>query len=226
MDKSVKSIGFIVDGNRRWAVEQGMSKLDGHKYGADRVMEVIDWAAELGIEQLCFYLFSTENWNRTPIEVKALMSLFEVQFQKFADQARSRGAKINFIGRKTDFSPKLQRLMTELEAETANNHNLEVFFAVSYGGRAEIVEAIKTLKPEQLTNLTEQTFESHLWSAGLADPEIIIRTGGDHRLSNFLLWKSSYSELVFTKTKWPDFSKQELQSIIDNYHQVRVNKGK
>jgi di-trans,poly-cis-decaprenylcistransferase len=226
MNSSVQSIGFIVDGNRRWAVEQGMSKLEGHRYGADRVMDVIDWAFELGVKQLCFYLFSTENWNRTPIEVKALMSLFEVQFKKFAEQARRKGAQIHFIGRKTDFSPKLQKPMVELEAETAHNQQIEIFFAVSYGGRAEIIEAIKTLRPEQLANLTEQTFESSLWSAGLTDPELIIRTGGDHRLSNFLLWKSSYSELVFTQTKWPDFSQEELQSIIKNYQQVRINKGK
>ena len=116
--------------------------------------------------------------------------------------------------------------MAELEAETAHNQQIEIFFAVSYGGRAEIIEAIKTLRPEQLANLTEQTFESSLWSAGLTDPELIIRTGGDHRLSNFLLWKSSYSELVFTQTKWPDFSQEELQSIIKNYQQVRINKGK
>lgn len=226
MDRSVKSIGFIVDGNRRWAVEQGISKLDGHKYGADRVMEVIDWAGELGVKQVCFYLFSTENWQRTPVEVQALMKLFERQFVKFADKARQKGAKINFIGRKSDFSPKLQKLMSELEAETAVNQAIEIFFAVSYGGRAEIVEAIKTLPAAELASLTEQTFESHLWSAGLTDPEIIIRTGGDHRLSNFLLWKSSYAELVFTKTKWPDFSRAELEAIINDYHQVRINKGK
>lgn len=226
MKQSVKSIGFIVDGNRRWAVEQGLSKLDGHQYGANRVMEVIEWAGQLGIKQVCFYLFSTENWQRTPIEVQTLMKLFERQFVKFADKARQKGAKINFIGRKSDFSPKLQKLMSELESETVHNQAIEVFFAVSYGGRAEIIEAIKTLPAAELANLTEQTFESHLWSAGLADPEIIIRTGGDHRLSNFLLWKSSYAELVFTKTKWPDFSRAELEVIINDYHQVRINKGK
>lgn len=226
MQQSVKSIGFIVDGNRRWAVENGMSKLDGHQYGFDRVVDVIAWAKELGVQQVCFYVFSTENWQRTPVEVQALMKLFELKFKAFAKKADEIGAKIRFIGRKADFSEKLQELMAKIEADTAKNQTIEVFFAASYGGRAEIVEAIKTLRAEELANLTEQQFESHLWSSGLSDPEIIIRTGGDKRLSNFLLWKSSYAELYFTETKWPDLSREELEQIIENYTKVRINKGK
>lgn len=226
MEMSVKSIGFIVDGNRRWAVENGMSKLDGHKYGFDRVTDVIDWASELGVKQVCFYVFSTENWNRTPIEVETLMKLFELKFKTFSKKAMEKGAKINFIGRKTDFSAKLQKLMAKIEADTKENDTIEVFFAASYGGRAEITDAIKALTPAELSDLTEEKFESKLWSSGLSDPEIIIRTGGDKRLSNFLLWKSSYAELIFTETKWPDFSKEELKSIITDYQTVRINKGK
>lgn len=225
MDK-VKSVGFIVDGNRRWAVENGLNKLDGHKYGFDRVIDVIRWASELDIQQVCFYVFSTENWNRAPIEVKALMKLFETQFAKFGQTANELNAKIHFIGRRGDFSPKLQKSMAKVEVGTEQNTGIEVFFAISYGGRAEIIDAIRTLNLEELANLTEQKFESRLWSAGLKDPEIIIRTGGDKRLSNFLLWKSSYSELYFIETKWPDFSRQELEKIIEDYHNVRVNKGK
>lgn len=226
MDKNVESIGFIVDGNRRWAVENGMNKLDGHKYGFDRVIDVIEWLKELGIKQVCFYVFSTENWNRQPVEVQALMKLFEAGFKKFAKKAQEVDARIRFVGRKTDFSEKLQKLMTDVETETADNQAIEVFFAASYGGRAEIIDAIKTLTPEEIVNLDEQTFETRLWSADLKDPEIIVRTGGDKRLSNFLLWKSSYAELYFTETKWPDMSRQELEKIIADYAKVRINKGK
>ncbi|MDO4870813.1 MAG: polyprenyl diphosphate synthase [Candidatus Saccharibacteria bacterium] len=227
MNKNIESIGFIVDGNRRWAVENNLNKLDGHKYGFDRVVDVIKWATDLDIKQVCFYIFSTENWNRAPLEVKTLMTLFETQFAKFDQAAKDVNAKIKFVGRRSDFSAKLQKLMIEVEAKTENNTGIEVFFAASYGGRAEIIDAIKQIPTNEVDQISELTLEKYLWTANLHDPEIIIRTGGDKRLSNFLMWKSSYAELYFIETKWPDFSRNEFENILADYQtKVRLNKGK
>ena len=218
-----------MDGNRRWAVENGMSKLEGHKYGAEKVLEVVDWIKEEGIENLTLYAFSTENWNRTKIEVQTIMKLFESFLKNEIQKIIQKEVRLKFVGDLSRFSKKLQKLMKEAE-EKSKDFKITLFMAMSYGGRLEIVDAVKKLSKEktkkEIENLSEEEFEKFLWTSELKDPEIIIRTGGDTRLSNFLLWKAAYSELVFIKTKWPAFSKREFKKILKDYQKVRINKGK
>jgi len=218
-----------MDGNRRWAVEKGMSKLDGHKYGAEKISKVIDWVKENDIKHLTLYAFSTENWNRSKIEIEVIMRLFENFIENEMDKIIEKKVSIKFIGKKEMFSNKLQGLMGKVE-EKSKGFNTILYMAMSYGGRLEIVEGVKKLSQEktkeEIESLTENEFEKYLWTANLEDPEIIIRTGGDTRLSNFLLWKAAYSELIFTKTKWPDFSKDEFEKILEDYKKAKINKGK
>ena len=228
--KQINSVAMIMDGNRRWAVENGMSKLGGHKYGAEKISEVIDWIKEQGIEHLTLYAFSTENWKRTKIEVETIMRLFEDFLINQIDKIIKKEVKIKFIGKLDMFSGKMQKLMKELELKS-ENHKTTLFMAMSYGGRLEIVEAVKKIiiekKGQNIEKLSENEFEKYLWTEGLKDPEIVIRTGGDKRLSNFLLWKAAYSELFFTETFWPDFSKEEFLKILDEYrNETKINKGK
>lgn len=228
-EKKIESIAMIMDGNRRWAVENGMTKLDGHKYGVDKVLEVIDWIKEEEIKNLTVYAFSTENWNRTKIEVKAIMLLFEKFMKNQVNEIIQREVSVKFVGKRTMFSKKLQKLMDEIE-EKSKDFKTTLYMAMSYGGRLEIVDAIKKISKEktkkEIENFTENEFEKYLWTGQIKDPEIIIRTGGDTRLSNFLLWKSAYSELVFIDTKWPAFTKREFKKILKNYQKVKINKGK
>jgi len=223
----IKSIALIMDGNRRWAVENGMSKLDGHKYGAEKMLEVIDWVKENNIENLTVYAFSTENWNRTKIEVEVLMRLFENFFSEQLEKFIEKEVSVRFVGSKNRFSKKIQGIMEEVEEKT-KDFKTNFFVAFSYGGRLEIVEAAKKIIQSGLKaeDLTEEEFEKYLWTDELPDPEIVVRTGGDHRISNFLLWKIAYSEFVFLDTKWPAFSKEEFQQILADYEKVRINKGK
>ena len=218
-----------MDGNRRWAVEKGMSKLDGHKYGAEKISEVIDWTMENDIEHLILYAFSTENWNRSKMEIDVIMRLFENFIENEMDKIIEKKVSIKFIGKKEMFSNKLKGLMSKVE-EKSKGFNTILYMAMSYGGRLEIVEAVKRIysekTEEEVQFLTEDEFEKYLWSNGMKDPEIIIRTGGDTRLSNFLLWKAAYSELIFIETKWPDFSKEEFENILENYKKAKINKGK
>jgi len=229
-DINVKSVGIIIDGNRRWAVENGLGKLEGHKNGSNTVLECIGWAKELEIENVTFYTFSMENWKRTKIEVKALMMLFEDMFISKVDRILEKKVAVKFVGSLEKFPKKLHKKMLELEEKTAK-YKTKIFFAISYGGRDEIIQGIKRvsedLTKKEIEKLTEKKFQKYLQSVEIPEPEIIIRTGGDKRLSNFLLWKSAYSELFFIDTLWPDFSKKEFENILETYKKkVRVNKGK
>lgn len=226
----IKSIAFIIDGNRRWAVKKGLKKTDGHEYGFKKIMQTISWGKESGIDNMTFYVFSTENWNREKNEVKILLSLMEKVFEKKSNETEEKKVSVKFIGSLEKFPKKLQKIMQEVEEKT-KHFKTKVFFATSYGGRAEIVEAVKSigknLNKKELEKMTEKKFESFLWTADIPDPEIIIRTGGNRRLSNFLLWKGAYSEIYFLNTLWPDFSKKLLGKILEHYYKkVKINKGK
>lgn len=232
-NRKVKSIGIIIDGNRRWAVKNGMKKTEGHKYGLDNLLKTIDWAEELGIEEITFYIFSTENWKRTKTEVNALMALFEKTIKEQFARLGEKGVEIKFIGDLKMFPKKLQKLIAELEEKTKSTkkkNKIKVFLAASYGGRNEIINGIKKLSRElskkEIEKLTEKDFEKYLYSGVISDPEIIIRTGGDTRLSNFLMWKSAYSELIFLKKAWPDFRKSDLRKVLKKYQEARLQKGK
>lgn len=210
-------IGFILDGNRRWAKERGLPTLEGHRVGLlKKLLESLSWMQEENIPYFIFYMFSTENWSRHHSEVTYLMDLFrEVSRDRLGD-LKKQGIKAKFIGQRHRFARDLQSLMTEVEQETKDGTNGTAVFALSYGGRAEIVHAINRILKEK-ESITEEEFGNYLWTAGIPDPDLIIRTGGVMRLSNFLPWQSVYSELFFTDTLWPDFSKEEFCSILKEY---------
>ena len=222
----VSSIGFIMDGNRRWATEQGLDKTEGHKHGREKLFEVAEWCRDLGIKSLVVYAFSTENWQRTDREVETLLGLIEsLGDPKYLKRLKNEGARVVFAGQKDRFSKPIQKVIGHIEKETADG-DLDLYVCLSYGGRAEIVAAANAAARAGESELTEESFEKYLWTAGLCDPQIIVRTGGSKRLSNFLLWKAAYSEIYFTPTKWPAIGREEIEEIIADYRDnVLVNKG-
>ncbi len=227
--QKVESIGFIVDGNRRWAVKNNLNKAEGHKEGSKVVFQTIDWAKDLEINNITFYVFSSENWKRTKEEIQNILSLFEHMFIKESGKILEKKVSIKFIGNLNKFPKFLEKKMLELEDKT-KDYKTKVFFAISYGGKDEILQAVKDisqkLKSDEILELNEEKFEKYLQSANIPEPEIIIRTGGNKRLSNFLLWKSAYSELFFIDTLWPDFSKKKFEEILEKYkNSVKINRG-
>jgi undecaprenyl diphosphate synthase len=212
-----RCIGVILDGNRRWAKAKGLPTFEGHRRGYEKVKELMGWAKEAGVKYVLAYAFSTENWNRTPEEVSYLMGLFKGTLTRGLDELQRAGIRVRYIGERSRFSPELQALMTGVENETEALPGPTLVLALSYGGRAEIVQAVQKAVKEGKEELTEQDFASHLWTAGIPDPDLIIRTGGEKRLSGFLTWQSVYSELFFVDTYLPDFSKEEFQAILSEF---------
>ncbi len=218
-------VGFIMDGNRRWAKDNNLPELDGHKKGFDLFEETIEWCKELGINNLIFYTFSTENWGRDKKEISHLMNIFITAFEKL-DKIKENDFQLKFIGQIDRLPEKLQKLIKSTEKETENNKSGIITIAISYGGRAEIVNAVNKILESGKKEITEESFENYLWTKDLPDPDVIIRTGGDIRLSNFLTWQSVYSELYFVSTYWPDFSKDELKGIVQEFSNRERRKGK
>ncbi len=225
MPNGPRAIGIIMDGNRRWARERGLSTLEGHEAGAKRVPQLVRWARAAGVREVTLYAFSTENWNRAPEEVGYLMALFERFFKDSVKELSRENVRVRFVGERSRFSPSLQESMERLEQETAGG-DMTVAFALSYGGRAEILSAVNALVAGGKRDVTEEEFEAALWTRDLQDPDLVIRTGGDRRLSNFLPWQSVYSELFFTDTKWPDFSEEELALILEEFAARERRHGK
>ena len=210
-------IGIILDGNRRWAKEKGIPKLEGHRVGLrDTLKKTIRLMAAQHIPHLVAYMLSTENWNREESEVSYLMDLFRESMREDMRELGAENVRIKFAGQRERFSADLQQMMYEVEKETAQNTGITFWACLSYGGRAEIVEAAKALQKSG-EEITEETLRAHMWTSGMPDPDLIIRTGGDKRLSNFLPWQGVYSELFFIDTLWPDFSEVELQRILHDY---------
>jgi len=211
-------IGIIMDGNRRWAREQGLPAVLGHKHGADKLKEVLGWAKDRGIHHLIVYAFSTENWNRSQEETDYLMDTIRHFFRKQSadlQEVKQRGGRLRFVGERGRFAPDIQELFTHAEEVTATGE-YTLWVCLSYGGRAEILHAAEALqKSGEL--VTEASFAKHLWTHGMPDPDLIIRTSGEERLSGFLPWQSVYSELFFTKTYWPAFSEAEFDAILAEY---------
>jgi undecaprenyl diphosphate synthase len=203
-------VGFIMDGNRRWAKAQNLPVSEGHQAGVHTLNEMIVALKELEIKHAVFYAFSTENWQRAPEEVSVLLSIFLEILQKESS------VKVCIIGQREKFSKELQEAMAVTEKKTASIKNLTVWIALSYGGRAEILAATNTAIRNG-KEVDEVSFQRLFWSAEMPDPDLIIRTGGEQRLSNFLPWQSVYSELFFTKTFWPAFTKNEFISILEKY---------
>jgi undecaprenyl diphosphate synthase len=221
-----QSIGIIIDGNRRWARALGRPPWDGHTEGIARVADTIQWAKERGgITDVFFYTLSTENWNRDTKEIEYLLLLFRKFFLTHVDRIHEENIRIRVAGQRERFPLVLQRIMSDAEEKTKMNTALTVWFGLSYGGRAEILDAVN--KAIQLGGqVTDESLRSLMWTAQLPDPDIIVRTGGEQRLSGFLTWQSIYSELFFTKTPWPGFSKEEFYSILDEYDTRQRRMGK
>jgi len=211
-----------MDGNRRWAERENISTRKGHEAGLETLLSCIGWCNEYGIEHLVVYAFSTENWNRNKTEVASLMALLEYMLVEKKQEFLGHGVRIRVIGETYRFSQKIQDLIQELEQQTSK-HKKTVWMCLSYGGRAEIIEAARSISQEA----AQEQFEQALWSADMPDLDLVIRTGGHHRLSNFLLWKAAYAELYFTKQLWPEFSKKSLKEALLWYEEnIRVNNGK
>jgi len=210
-----------MDGNGRWAELRGLPRVEGHRQGAARSKEIIEAAGELGIKVLTLYAFSLENWQRPTSEVKTLMRLLELYLEREIGDLIARGVVFKTIGDVWKLPEDIQTLLREVIEKTASNKGLNLVLALSYGGRDEILRAVKKvlfsgIKPEELT---EDIFSSYLDTADLPPPDIIIRTSGEMRISNFLLWQGAYSELYFTDILWPDFTKEEFFLAIQHYQQ-------
>lgn len=219
-------VGIIMDGNRRWAKAKGMLPHEGHRAGYETLKKIVTWAREIGVKNLIVYAFSTENWQRSKIEVRFFLALFGTVLKNMSDELHKEGVQVSFIGDRERFPGALQKEMARTEEETRGNKGVRLLVAVSYGGRAELARAVTILAKKKPTDISEKDIEDALFTAGTPDPDIIIRTGGEMRLSNFLLWQGAYSELFFTKTLWPDFSKREFNKILDEYASRERRRGK
>ncbi len=208
-----------MDGNGRWAAARGLPVAEGHREGARALRRTVEAAVDLGIHSLAVYAFSTENWARPADEVEAIVELLgETIDRELPDLARQ-GVRTRFFGRRDRIPAELQEKMANLESETAHLDRLQLWIAFDYGGRAELVEATRALLRERASpeTLSEDDFAARLYAPELPDPDLVIRTSGEQRLSNFLLWQTAYAELVFDETYWPDFGEERLRSAIEEY---------
>lgn len=217
-NKLPKHIGIIMDGNGRWAKARGKNRLVGHREGAESVRAIVEASKKFGIKYLTLYAFSTENWKRATEEVNGLMLLFEQFLKSEKKLMLKENISLRVIGRKEGVSERLLRVIDEVEKETyLENPSLELNIAFNYGGRAEILDGINKLLLEGKKNITEEEFKGYLYNTYIPDPELIIRTSGEFRTSNFLLWQSAYSEYYITDVFWPDFREEEYKKAIDSY---------
>jgi undecaprenyl diphosphate synthase len=205
-------VAIITDGNGRWARARGLPVLAGHEAGADVVRARLRDAAELGIEELTVYSFSTENWARPQAEVDGLMAMFAERIDRETPELDEQGVRMRFVGRREGLAPELTRRMDWAEGKTADNRRITLFVAFNYGGRAEIVDAARTFTGEN-----EEDFRRHLYAPDMHDPDLLIRTSGEMRLSNYLLWQCAYSEFVFRDELWPDFSREAFEAALAEY---------
>jgi undecaprenyl diphosphate synthase len=217
-------VAIIMDGNGRWARARGLPRVAGHKRGADAVRRTIRAAAELGIRYLTLFGFSSENWKRPADEVNDLMGLLRHYLRAELAEMHQNGVRIRIIGDRTRLAPDIVTLIENAETTTAANTGLTLIVALSYGARAEIAMAVRALARRIAAgevaagDVDEDAVTASLWTAGIPDPDLIIRSSGEKRLSNFLLWQSAYAELVFVDTLWPDFGKDDLMAAIDEFH--------
>lgn len=212
-----RSIGIIMDGNRRYAKARNMPIIEGHRRGYAKLREVLQWAQAADIRNVIVYAFSAENWRRTKEEVENLMDLLRGGINEVARDAKTHNTRIIFLGERERLPQDIIVAMARVEDETRHAERYKLGIALSYGGRAEILRAIAALPEKTHQTLTEEEFAKYLWTKDFPDPDLIIRTGGEQRLSGFLLWQAAYSELFFTDTLWPDFTKEEFNRILEAY---------
>jgi undecaprenyl diphosphate synthase len=213
-------VAIITDGNGRWAKQRGLPVEDGHRAGADAVKARLRDAADLGVRELTVYSFSTENWSRPIEEVAALMEMFSERILSETPELHEEGVRMRFIGRRTGVAPELLEQMRWAEETTDENDRITLFVAFNYGGRAEIVDAARSF-----TGTSEEEFRAHLYAPEMHDPDLIIRTSGEQRLSNYLLWQSAYSELHFTDVLWPDFGRADFEFALAEFEARRRRFG-
>jgi len=220
-----RHVAIIPDGNGRWAESRGLPRVAGYRNGAEIVREIVRGAHELGIGWLTFYAFSTENWKRPSEEIDAIMAYLEEYLVRDADELVRNGIRVDAIGRLSNLSPRIQAQLAELVARTEGNDEMRLTFALSYGGRAEIVDAVRAmaraveagvLEPEAID---EKCVQANLYCKDMPDPDLLIRTGGEHRISNFLLWQLAYTEFFTSDALWPDFTKTKLVEAVCAFQQ-------
>lgn len=215
-----RHVAIIMDGNGRWATRRGLPRLEGHRKGVEAVRDVVKACPDLGINVITLYAFSTENWKRPVEEVQGLMSLFRRYFRKEAANLVKEGARVVFIGDRAGMDGDIQEMMASLEAQSAHNTKLTICIALNYGGRAEIASAARRLAQKvgegriAADQVCEKALASELNTAGLPDPDLVIRTSGEQRLSNFLLWQCAYAEFLFVDDLWPDFTADKLAEAL------------
>ncbi len=220
-----RHIAMIMDGNGRWAEQHGKLRVKGHEAGAQTVDKMVSLCAEIGIEVLTLYAFSSENWERPALEVAALMRLLRHYLKRETKRLMEQGIRLRAIGRLDRLDPKVRKELEDACKKTAAGKTMTLNLAISYGGRDEICDAVQTICRRvqagelKCDTIDDKLMTSHLDTAGLPDPDIMIRTGGEYRISNFLLWQLAYAELYFSDTLWPDFSKDELLQIINDFQQ-------
>jgi undecaprenyl diphosphate synthase len=205
-------VAIITDGNGRWAQKRGLPVLEGHRAGADVVKARLRDAAELGIEELTLFSFSTENWSRSEQEVGGLMAMFGERIASETPELKAEGVRMRFIGRRGRVEPALAERMRWAEAQTAENDGIVLYVAFDYGGRAEIVDAARSFQGD-----SEEEFREHLYAPEMHDPDLLIRTSGEQRVSNYLLWQCAYSELVFREELWPEFDRAAFEDCLGEY---------
>lgn len=221
--KVPQHVAIIMDGNGRWARQQSLSRLEGHKRGSEVAREIVTAAARIGVSYLTLYAFSSENWRRDPNEVSGLMTLLKHYLESEAEEFHKEGVRLKVIGERELLPNTILKLVEDVEELTKKNRTITLQMAISYGSRAEILHALRKigekirdrlLDPEKLT---EQIFEEHLYTAGVPDPDLLIRTSGEQRISNYLLWQVAYTELIFVDKFWPDFTPEDFMETLITY---------
>ena len=228
----LEHLAIIMDGNRRWAKEKSMMTTMGHKRGADVLVDIAKYCNEIGLKYLTVYAFSTENWKRTEEEVGYLMGLLGVYLDKFLNELDMKNIKISFIGNIDVIDSGLSNRIRNLEAKTSNNTGLNLIIAFNYGGRDEIVRACRNIAEEvkdgklNLEDIDENVFSNHLYTKGKKDPDLVVRTSGEMRTSNFLPWQITYSEFLPLDKYWPDFTRDDVDFCIEEFSKRKIRKGK
>jgi undecaprenyl diphosphate synthase len=221
-----RHVAIVMDGNGRWAERRGLKRTEGHAAGEEALFDAVEGALEIGLQWMTVYAFSTENWRRPLDEVRFLMNFNERLLVSRRDELNGKGVRVRFIGRRTGRVPRrVLRRIEETEALTARNRRLTLTFAFNYGGRAELVDGVREIAREAAAGrldperVDERTLQRHLYAPDMPDPDLLVRTSGEHRISNYLLWQLAYSELHFTEVLWPDFRREHLFAAIEEYQQ-------
>ena len=227
-ENKIKHIAIIMDGNRRWAKEHNLPATSGHKKGVNSLRSIVRACDEIGIKYLTVYAFSTENWKRSKSEVNFLMDLVAVTLKNDLDEMDKEGVKISFIGDLSKLSQKLQQVTHNAQEKTKNNKGVNLQIALNYGARDEITNAVKNIVNSGISadDISEDLISKNLYTKDIPDPDILIRTGGEKRISNYLLWQIAYSEVIVTDEYWPEFDKVSLQKCIEEYNKRQRRYGK